>query len=364
MPNAAFSPNRNGAFADDDEESSRLRTPQAAQYTTDAAGAAAALPQYPPLAETAGLPALVGRFKLLFHDKPNVFPTNVETFAHETVRSALKQHLREHGLQKESDYAAGGMLQPIIIQRPAFDSVVFFAETPAPDVSEDGTDWGVKLFSVPNKALGSVMARRGYKRVHVAHLPEDETRLPPAIAEITRASAAAAEAAVDPHPAPSSLKLPEKVVPIEKGGHAPTAAAQIVEQFELKVKSTQPNGTVVVYSPMRLWTKTARTQSKLASNQRQPFGVRCMIYYYIRTQMAGREPATISDSFDALRDACKPLKEAKEAGKSKKAKAAKKRSLAEAMEEAADEGEGAPEQVQALEGEWFDLALSVSKDFV
>ena len=39
---------------------------------------------------------------------------------------------------------------------------------------------------MPNKALATVMIRKGYKLVHVTHLPEDETRLPPAIAEALR----------------------------------------------------------------------------------------------------------------------------------------------------------------------------------
>lgn len=300
-------PRRARALGDDDDERpTLLRTPRAAEYTTDAAGAQPEPARYPALAEMAGVAALVDRFKLVFAEQAGaLFPTDVNKFRHETVRTGLKEHTRLAGLLQESDYV-GGTLAPIIIQRPAFSDTVFLGQTPAPDAEAGASEWPVKLFSVPNMALAGVMVRKGYKIVHVTHLPGDETRLPPALEEVTRDTAPDVEL----HPAPSMLKLPDKVMPIEQGGSAPTAAAQIVEQFEIKVLWRQPNGSVVVYSPMRLWTKQARKANNFLSTQRQPFGVRCMIYYYIRTVLR-EQPALVTLSFDKLRDACKELKSRK-----------------------------------------------------
>lgn len=343
-------PRRRRRGDDDDEHETLLRTPEPAQFTMDAAGdAPQEQHQYGALAEDAGVAALVQRFDLVFADQAEIFPEAVKLYKHETVRSALKQHLREAGLLKQRDYAAGGTLQPLVIHRPQFESVRFLAEHPAPDVAEGESKWGVKVFSVPHKALASVMVRRGYKLVSVVHLPDDDTRLPPAVAEVTQATAQGSGG--DVHPPPSTLRLPTTMRRIEKGGHAQTAASQIVEQFEIKYTWPQANGTVIVYSPMRLWTKDARKNAQFSADSRQAFGVRCMIYYYIRT--LEQEPATISLDFKSLRDGCTTVKHAK--AQQRPAGSAQKRARG-ATEEEPEPGE--------LTGEWFDIAVRKSREFV
>ena len=114
----------------------------------------------------------------------------VKRFKPERALSELKLHLKEHGLKKESDYATGGSLQPIVIQRPAFDQTVFLMRPPnAPAADAQGETAPVEQLdycSLPNRALASLMIQRGFRRIGVTHLPEDETKLPAAIAPAER----------------------------------------------------------------------------------------------------------------------------------------------------------------------------------
>lgn len=343
---------RRDADDDDDEAETLLRTPNA-QYTLDAAGDVQEQPLLAALPEDAEVGAVMERVKTIFQGKEHLLPEDVKCFMHETVRTFLKEHLRTSGLSKERDYSAGGSLQPLFIQRPAFSDTYFLAEWPAPEADPNETSWPIKIFSVPNKALASVMVRRGYKLIGVVHLPADESRLPPSIAEITRERAEAAAAGVEPNAAPLQLKLPTRAMTIARGGDAPTVAAQIVEAFELKLVWLQKNGSTIVYSPMRLWTKKARKDFGFEPNQRQPFTVRCMIYYYIRA-ILGQEPATVALSFDQLRDACKHIKAAKEAAK----KRGKRKRGDEESSASEDDGDG------PLSGDWFTIALRESKKYV
>ena len=140
MPQTPFpSPERRGGAArrprpvDEDEEDedrpTRLRTPGGGARYGDASGAER--PQtarWPALAPDAGAAAMVERFRLVVQEEAEALPAtlgpNSRQFPHETVLTALKTHMRESGLQKESDYASGGTLAPIIIQRPALRRVL------------------------------------------------------------------------------------------------------------------------------------------------------------------------------------------------------------------------------------------------
>ena len=223
----------------------------------------------------------------------------VEKFKPETILTGLKKRLRDHGLAKDHD-SSGGSLAPIIIERPAFDKVVFLAKPMDADTDVGALD----LYSVPNKALAQIMVRRGYKVVSCTHLPNDETRLPAAVNERTRgprAGAAGSHVENEAHPAPTNLTVPDRVIAIDTSPSAPTPAAQIVEQFEIKVMDQKAGGRIEVYSPMRLWTKKARKAVKFLANQSTPFSARCRIYCHIREQLRDCEPSEIQDTYDKLR---------------------------------------------------------------
>ena len=153
-------------------------------------------PRFGPLAEDAGAAAIRTRIDevLAATDLPD--PCNLQReFKPETIRSQLNLHLRQHGLKKDTDQCSSGTLQPIVIERPAFDHTFFFAQPPTLvardeaagtwtyDAPIERADFG----SVPNKALANLMARRGYPSIEVTHYPNDESKLPaPTDAPVTR----------------------------------------------------------------------------------------------------------------------------------------------------------------------------------
>jgi hypothetical protein len=283
---------RGDASADD------VPTPQSATYAEpNAAAVEAAERHFPPLAVDAGVAALRERFKLAMAED-DLMP-QLKKFKPETILTGLKKRLRDHGLAKDRDSSGGG-LAPIIVQRPAFDKCVFLANP-----MEAGADLrSLDLYSVPSKALAQVMVRRGYIVVGCMHLPEDETKLPPAVEERTRgprAGAAGSHVEETAYAVPTQLTVPVRVMPIDTSPDAPTPAAQIVEQFEIKVMEQMAGGRVDVYSPMRLWTKTARKAVKFLANQSCPFSARCRIYCHVRQQLSDREPSEIELPYEKLR---------------------------------------------------------------
>lgn len=157
-------------------------------------------------------------------------------FAHETVLTGLKKQLREHGLQKDVDNS-GGNLAPIVIQRPAFKDEIFLVRPPSSGAgAADGDSAAaaepverLDYYSVPSRALANIMVRLGYRIISIVHLPDDESKLPPAVEERTRgprAGAAGSCAQSDAYPAPRELIVPDVVVPIDKAASSETQQAQ------------------------------------------------------------------------------------------------------------------------------------------
>ena len=141
------------------------------------------------------------------------------------------------------------------------------------------------------------MAQRGFERLNVIHLPNDDSALPEAVAAQTRGPAGSLSD--DPEPPPTHLRVPAKLPDIDRAASAPTPAAQVVEQVELKVKMLV-NGKREVYSPMRSWTEAARRAAKFEANQSTPLAARCKIYLYVRRVLTG-EPSQVHTTYDALR---------------------------------------------------------------
>ena len=381
---AVFSPERPSRRVDDDDddgEPSRLRTPLAARFADASDAQQAAQPQYPPLEQKASIATLRERFELVMAGRASLLPANVKDFKPETARSELKQHLRDHNIQKDTDYSAGGTLQPIVIQRPAFDQTIFYVRPPQRRAEGEGELEEVPIetlhfYSVPNRALGALMARRGYRKIGIIHLPEDETKLPPAWdadAVASRGVRGSGSTERDLYPAPRELRVPKKVIPIDQSARAPTVAAQIVEAFELKVLVPKLNGGFDVYSPMRLWTRRARTSAEFQVNQSTPFGMRCTLYYYIRGVLSDRDPSEIEMTLDEMRESegVAALK-ARKASKSGKRKQTRKgagmdgdpESSGAGVEAGVDEPEAVADGEDLLKGDWFDLAVDLSRQFV
>ena len=79
-----------------------------------------------------------------------------------------------------------------------------------------------------------------------------------------------------------------------------------------------------------------------------------MLYYYIRTELREQEPSEIALSYDALRKAADVLKARKVSKGGKKRARAGDDAGASSTEPSGD----------ALQGEWFDLAVGVSSLFL
>ena len=237
------------------------------------------------------MPALKRRFKDIID--PKFLPANAKKFKPEAMMAALRMNLTENNLQLSSDQTSG--TAPVVnVCRPAFDHTVFFRTPPDHDVD--------KTYLVPTKALSSKMVALGYTKVMVTHLPADERELPPAVAALVRG--AQGELSSDAFPPPLELKLPTTCPTVDTAASAPTPAAQIVEWFEFKVVMLE-SGHKVVYSPMRLWSTSARSDAGFQSNQSTPFSTRCKLYLYIRRHLNDTEPANINLTYDALRQGAK-----------------------------------------------------------
>jgi len=209
------------------------------------------------------------------------------------MTTALRINLQDNNLLLNSDQTSG--IQPVInVCRPAFDHTAFFRTPPNHDVD--------KTYSVPTKALASKMVQRGYVKVMVTHLPADERELPAAVGELVRGAQGGLSA--DAFPPPVELRVPTTCPDINQAASAATPASQIVEWFEFKVVMLE-SGHKVVYSPMRLWSTSARSDAGFQSNQSTPFSTRCKLYLYIRRHLNDTEPANINLTYDALRQGAK-----------------------------------------------------------
>ena len=94
------------------------------------------------------------------------------------------------------------------------------------------------------------------------------------------------------------------------------------------------------------------TNVSFGGNQSTPFSVRCMLYYFIRTELSSQEPCNIASGYDKLRADASDLKRRK-----------KTKPEAQRLRAAAEEG-GPPVRADMLVGEWFDLAVALSQQFV
>ena len=303
-------------------------TPTSARYPAagDSASSAAA---WQPLPQNAGVEALISRFSLVLPD--SVVPCDQHRFKSDATVTAFKQHLRDHSMQRERDAASGSGAGMTIVQRPAFDHVKFF-------VAPSGISGTERMaWSVPSRALATEMVQRGYEVLSVTHLPNDDRMLPPPVAE--RCRGAAGSLSTDGEPPPESLKVPDRVPDIDRSASAPTPAAQVVEQMELKVKLFEHHRRVV-YSPIRLWTPDARRDSGFKANQSTPLAARCKIYLYIR-RILQQEPSTIDLTYDALRSAAE--------GRLVKLKKNRARAMTES-------GESVP--ADAIVGDWWSAAAA------
>lgn len=266
-------------------------TPTRARFQRTVSNAGFAARVRPALGEDAGLQAMKERFADTFDKK--FLPANANQFRPEAMTTALKMNLQENNLLLTSDHTSGN--QPVVIEvRPAFDRTVFFRTPPDHDVD--------KTYSVHTKPLASKMVQRGYVKIPVIHLPDDERELPPAVGDLVRGAQGGLSA--DALPPPVELKVPTVCPDINQAASAPTPAAQIVEWFEFKVIMLE-SGHKVVYSPMRLWSTSARSAAGFQPNQSTPFSTRCKLYLYIRRHLSDEEPAEIRLTYDALRQGAK-----------------------------------------------------------
>jgi hypothetical protein len=115
---------------------------------------------------------------------------------------------------------------------------------------------------------------------------------------------------------------------------------------------------------MRLWTKASRKAAGFEANQSTSFSMRCELYHYIRTNLKDQEPATIDLTYDQLRKHAKAAHEGRKV--SKGGKSAKRKRVGEEVVGAGGGGIPLVEEAQSdlLIGEWFDLAVAVSKEYV
>lgn len=218
----------------------RLTTPPSAQYAQRRPAPRAATEtandggELQPLPPKAGVEALVERFKLVMGADllPSTDPKR--NFCVETLRTGLKERLRDNGLLRESEhpFGAGHRLPVTVVERPAFDRCIFFVEPPAPSDAADAPALrDLRYFSVPNSSMAHLMAQMGYEVISVTHLPPNPSRLPPPLVqERTRGPQSTGRT-----PAPLQLRVPKKVPPFNKDATAPTVASQLVEHFELRV---------------------------------------------------------------------------------------------------------------------------------
>ena len=120
----------------------------------------------------------------------------------------------------------------------------------------------------------------------------------------------------------------------------------------------QPSRQLLLFTASQVLSDAALDKKGAENGQLQsdtiytPFLMRCMLYFYIRNEMVGQEPAAIRMTYDQLRTAA--------ASAFKTRKVSKKQKIAGGDGVAA----GGEDSSGELCGQWFDLAVAESAKHV
>ena len=157
---------------------------------------------------------------------------------------ALSAHLHQHGLQREHDapnVLSRNHRQAMLPPRPTFEQNSFFMNASQLDGAPPS---GALLgYGVHSAGMKTLMLQRGYTEIKINHLPNDERTAPQSCRGQTQH-----QLPTEAEEPPSDrVIVPKKLPPMLRGANAPTAAAQVVKQFEHSVK-VEEDGKVVVYS--------------------------------------------------------------------------------------------------------------------
>ena len=190
---------------------------------------------------------LVERFGVIKLGANPLLPENVRELRRkpDDFRIRLNTHLETNDLKKETEEAEGAK-QMIVVSRPAFDHVAYFARLDQLGLDHAKSTGKLELYCVATSTLASQIQQRGYQRVYVNHIGDD-THLPDKISAVGAGSSSGRRSL-----APASTRLPTKSLP---GDRSPSesAAQQLVREFELHVKVGS-----TYYSPAYKWDKHAR----------------------------------------------------------------------------------------------------------
>ena len=148
---------------------SAIATPTGAQFNS----AAAISPSHsgvPPLGED-GLMKLVERFGVIQLGANPLLPPNVRQLKKkpDDFRTRLTTHLETNDLKKETEEAEGAK-QMIVVSRPAFDHVAYFARLDQLGLDHAKSTGKLELYCVTTATLAAQIQQRGYQRVYVNHI--------------------------------------------------------------------------------------------------------------------------------------------------------------------------------------------------
>ena len=238
-------------------EPEQAPTPTRARF--EQAGSRLEMPQaWAPLDEEAGAAELTARLEQVLGD---ALPENLERLKPE-MSMALSAHLHQHGLQREHDapnVLSRNHRQAMLPPRPTFEQNSFFMNASQLDGAPPS---GALLgYGVHSAGMKTLMLQRGYTEIKINHLPNDERTAP----QSCRGQTQHQLPTEGDEPPNDRVIVPKKLPPMLRGANASTAAAQVVKQFEHSVK-VEEDGKVVVYSPLRQWSKASR-RGKLEATQ-------------------------------------------------------------------------------------------------
>ena len=221
---------------------SAIATPTGAQFNS-AATISPSPSGVPPLGE-GGLMKLVERFGVMRLGAESLLPPNVRQLNKkpDDFRLRLNTHLETNDLKKETEEAEGAT-QMIVVSRPAFDHVAYYARLDQTGLDHAKLTGKLQLYCVTTATLATQIELRGYQRVYVNHIGDD-THLPDKISAVGAGSSSARRSL-----APASTRLPTKGLPGDRSPPDESAAQQLVREFELHVEFEGR-----FFSPVYMWT--------------------------------------------------------------------------------------------------------------
>jgi len=225
-------------------------TPTSAQFAAATTNEEAS--KVPPLPRD-GLFDLVDRFAAIQVGAHAMLPTrdHLGHFDADDFRARAYSNLEQHELAKDKEQQQG-LNQTVVISRPAFDHVAFFADLTIGGLEETTQTGKLTLFSVPSKAMATQMAARGYTKVCCTHIGED-TLLPPRI-KAASADDGAAGASRRRSLAPPGVCVPPLGFTDAKcGDEDESTGEQVVREWELHVLADDK-----YYSPAYMWSLKLR----------------------------------------------------------------------------------------------------------